>query len=111
MSIVVRHVEKVFGTQHALRGVSLEVGRGEVVGLLGPNGAGKSTLMRLLTGYMPPTSGRVEVCGLDVVDHPLETKRRVGYLLALGHVRAGIVDVCGGAASFDRAKATCRTRD
>jgi ABC-2 type transport system ATP-binding protein len=80
MSIVVRHVEKVFGTQHALRGVSLEVGRGEVVGLLGPNGAGKSTLMRLLTGYMPPTSGCVEVCGLDVVDHPLETKRRVGYL-------------------------------
>ncbi|MDA0728809.1 MAG: ATP-binding cassette domain-containing protein [Bacteroidetes bacterium] len=80
MSIVVRQVEKVFGTQRALQGVSLEVGRGEVVGLLGPNGAGKSTLMRLITGYMPPTSGSVEVCGWDVVDHPLEIKRRLGYL-------------------------------
>jgi ABC-2 type transport system ATP-binding protein len=80
MSIVVRQVEKVYGSQRALRGVDLEMHTGEVVGLLGPNGAGKSTLMRLITGYLPATSGRVEVCGFDVADHPLETKRRVGYL-------------------------------
>ena len=61
-------VEKTFGTQRALKGVSLRCDRGEVVGLLGPNGAGKSTLMRLITGYLPATSGRVEVCGFDVSD-------------------------------------------
>lgn len=80
MSILVDNVSKVFGAQRALNGVSLTLGRGEVVGLLGPNGAGKSTLMRLITGYLPPTEGRVEVCGFDVMDAPLETKRRVGYL-------------------------------
>ncbi|MEE2919292.1 MAG: ATP-binding cassette domain-containing protein [Bacteroidota bacterium] len=80
MSICVESVEKTFGTQRALKGVSLRCERGEVVGLLGPNGAGKSTLMRLITGYLPATAGRVEVCGFDVSDAPLETKRRVGYL-------------------------------
>ena len=80
MSILVDNVSKVFGAQRALNGVSLTLNRGEVVGLLGPNGAGKSTLMRLITGYLPPTEGRVEVCGFDVMDAPLETKRRVGYL-------------------------------
>ena len=80
MSILVESVEKTFGTQRALKGVSLRCDRGEVVGLLGPNGAGKSTLMRLITGYVPATSGRVEVCGFDISDAPLETKRRVGYL-------------------------------
>ena len=80
MSILVNNVSKVFGAQRALNGVSLTLDRGEVVGLLGPNGAGKSTLMRLITGYLPPTEGRVEVCGFDVMDAPLETKRRVGYL-------------------------------
>ena len=80
MSIVVNNVSKVFGRQRALSGVSLTLERGEVVGLLGPNGAGKSTLMRLITGFLPPTEGRIEVCGFDVMDSPLETKRRVGYL-------------------------------
>jgi ABC-2 type transport system ATP-binding protein len=80
MSIAVHEVEKRFGEQRALKGVTLRLEKGEVVGLLGPNGAGKSTLMRLVTGYLPPTSGRIEVCGFDVMDHPLETKRRVGYL-------------------------------
>jgi ABC-2 type transport system ATP-binding protein len=80
MSILVESVEKTFGTQRALKGVNLRCERGEVVGLLGPNGAGKSTLMRLITGYLPATSGRVEVCGFDVSDAPLETKCRVGYL-------------------------------
>lgn len=80
MSIAVHDVEKKFGEQRALKGVSLRLEKGEVVGLLGPNGAGKSTLMRLVTGYLPPTSGRIEVCGFDVMEQPLETKRRVGYL-------------------------------
>lgn len=80
MSIVIQEVQKKFGQQLALNGVSLRMTKGEVVGLLGPNGAGKSTLMRLVTGYFPPTAGRIEVCGFDVSDQPLETKRRVGYL-------------------------------
>jgi len=80
MSIWVDSVQKRFGTQLALNGVKLRIGKGEVVGLLGPNGAGKSTLMRLVTGYLPPTEGRVEVCGFDVAEAPLETKKRVGYL-------------------------------
>lgn len=80
MSIAVHDVEKRFGEQRALKGVTLQLEKGEVVGLLGPNGAGKSTLMRLVTGYLPPTSGRIEVCGFDVMEEPLETKRRVGYL-------------------------------
>jgi ABC-2 type transport system ATP-binding protein len=80
MSIAIEGVEKRFGEQRALKGVNLRLNRGEVVGLLGPNGAGKSTLMRLVTGYLPPTSGRIEVCGFDVMEAPLETKKRVGYL-------------------------------
>ena len=80
MSIWVDNVQKRFGTQLALNGVELRIGKGEVVGLLGPNGAGKSTLMRLVTGYLPPSEGRVEVCGFDVAEAPLETKKRVGYL-------------------------------
>ena len=80
MSIWVDNVQKRFGTQLALDGVELRIGKGEVVGLLGPNGAGKSTLMRLVTGYLPPSAGRVEVCGFDVAEAPLETKKRVGYL-------------------------------
>ena len=80
MSIWVDNVQKRFGTQLALNGVELRIGKGEVVGLLGPNGAGKSTLMRLVTGYLPPSEGRVEVCGFDVAEAPLESKKRVGYL-------------------------------
>ncbi len=80
MSIWVDNVQKRFGTQLALNGLELRIGKGEVVGLLGPNGAGKSTLMRLVTGYLPPSEGRVEVCGFDVAEAPLETKKRVGYL-------------------------------
>lgn len=80
MSIVIQNVSKEFGNQRALGGVTLTLNRGEVVGLLGPNGAGKSTLMRIIAGYLPPTSGHVEVCGFDVMDAPLEAKRQVGYL-------------------------------
>ncbi|MEZ7837283.1 MAG: ATP-binding cassette domain-containing protein [Flavobacteriales bacterium] len=80
MSINVKHATKVFDGQAALNDVSLKVPSGQVLGLLGPNGAGKSTLMRLISGYLPATSGYVEVCGFDVDSEPLETKKRIGYL-------------------------------
>ncbi|MBI3019000.1 MAG: ABC transporter ATP-binding protein [Deltaproteobacteria bacterium] len=64
----------------AINHVSFEVERGEIVGLLGPNGAGKTTTMRILTGFMPATSGTAEVCGFDVFEAPYEVKKRIGYL-------------------------------
>jgi ABC-2 type transport system ATP-binding protein len=78
--IRIQNVSKRFGEQWALKGVNLEVPTGQVLGLLGPNGAGKSTLMRLITGYLPPSEGSVEVCGFSVETHPEETRKRVGYL-------------------------------
>lgn len=78
--IRVESVTKEYGRTRALDHVSFNVMRGEIVGFLGPNGAGKTTTMRIITGYMPPTEGRVEVAGLDVVTHSLEVRRRVGYL-------------------------------
>ena len=71
---------KAFGAKRAVDGVSFAVERGEVLGFLGPNGAGKSTTMRMITGFMPPTEGRITVGGHDVVDSPLEAKRLIGYL-------------------------------
>lgn len=78
--IQVKDVSKFYGAFPAVRGVSFEAAPGQVVGLLGPNGAGKTTTMRILTGYMPPTEGRAIVAGFDVLDQPLEAKRRTGYL-------------------------------
>lgn len=71
---------KRFGPVHAVEGVSFAVGRGEVLGFLGPNGAGKTTTMRMLTGFIAPTSGTASVMGHDVVADPIEAKRRIGYL-------------------------------
>jgi ABC-2 type transport system ATP-binding protein len=71
---------KAFGAKRAVDGISFGVERGEVLGFLGPNGAGKSTTMRIITGFMPPTSGSVAVGGFDVVGSPLEAKRLIGYL-------------------------------
>ncbi len=78
--ILVENLTKAFGPKTAVDGVSFRVERGEVLGFLGPNGAGKSTTMRMITGYIPPTAGRAVVCGFDVVDQPIEAKRRIGYL-------------------------------
>ncbi len=78
--ILVENLTKAFGPKTAVNGVSFRVERGEVLGFLGPNGAGKSTTMRMITGYIPPTSGRAAVCGFDVVDQPIEARRRIGYL-------------------------------
>ena len=71
---------KAFGQKRAVDGLSFSVERGEVLGFLGPNGAGKSTTMRMITGYLPPTAGRVSVGGHDVVEAPLQAKRLIGYL-------------------------------
>jgi len=71
---------KRFGDLTAVDNVSFGVGRGEVLGFLGPNGAGKTTAMRMVTGYLTPTSGRALVCGYDVARDPIEVKKRIGYL-------------------------------
>src|SRR5918995_652935 len=78
--IRIENLVKTFGPKRAVDGVSFNVERGEVLGFLGPNGAGKSTTMRMITGFMPPTSGKVTVGGHDVAESPLEAKRLIGYL-------------------------------
>ena len=78
--IEIRNLVKYFGTFAAVDDVSLSVGAGTVLGFLGPNGAGKSTTMKMATGFLAPTSGSVAICGIDVATHPLDAKRRIGYL-------------------------------
>ena len=73
-------LSRVYGNRTALRSLTLRVEPGEVLGFLGPNGAGKSTTVKLLTGMIKPTHGRATVAGFDVVEQPLEVKRRVGYV-------------------------------
>ncbi len=78
--IEVDHLSKRYGTVTAVDDVSFRVEQGEILGFLGPNGAGKTTTMRIITGYMPATSGKAVVAGYDVFEQPLEAKRRTGYL-------------------------------
>jgi ABC-2 type transport system ATP-binding protein len=78
--ITCRNLTRRFGDFTAVDGLNLEVARGAICAFLGPNGAGKSTTVKMLTGLLAPTSGTVEVDGLDVVSHPLEIKRRIGVL-------------------------------
>ena len=78
--IEVKALTKAYGNFTAIEDVSFQVGKGEILGFLGPNGAGKTTTMRILTGFMPPTSGTVTVVGHDVVDKSLEARRVMGYL-------------------------------
>jgi ABC-2 type transport system ATP-binding protein len=75
-----RSLQKLYGSTHAVDGISFKVSRGEVVGFLGPNGAGKSTTMKMLTGYLRPTAGQALVGGIDVEEDPLAAKRMIGYL-------------------------------
>jgi len=78
--IKIQHLSKSFNGKLAVDDLSLEVGQGEVLGFLGPNGAGKSTTMRMITGFIPPTSGSISVCGFDVLKDPISAKRKIGYL-------------------------------
>ena len=84
--IRIENLTKRFGEQEAVRGISLEIQPGQLVGLLGPNGAGKSTTLRMLTGMLAPTSGRAEVCGFDILTRSIEIKRIVGYVPESGAV-------------------------
>lgn len=78
--IEVRNLSKNYGDRPAISSLNFSVRKGEVVGFLGPNGAGKSTTMKIITGYMAPSSGEVKVAGFDVFENPIEVKRRIGYL-------------------------------
>lgn len=80
MSVIVSNLSKIYGHQKALDNVSFSVNRGEILGLLGPNGAGKSTSMKIITCYVPPTSGNVLVANHDVSEQSMEVKKLVGYL-------------------------------
>jgi ABC-2 type transport system ATP-binding protein len=78
--IDVQSLTKDYGSRRAINGISFKVERGEVLGFLGPNGAGKTTTMRIITGFMPPTSGTVSVAGFDIFRQSIEARRRIGYL-------------------------------
>jgi ABC-2 type transport system ATP-binding protein len=80
MSIEVKNLLKVYGEQKAVNNISFKIDKGEIVGFLGPNGAGKSTTMKIITGYLQETGGSAFVCGKNVADDPLETKKKIGYL-------------------------------
>ena len=80
MSIKVNHLSRQYGQQMAVNDISFEVNEGEIVGFLGPNGAGKSTTMKIITGFLPPTTGTALVGGKSITDHPLAVKKKVGYL-------------------------------
>jgi len=79
-AIEVSHLVKTYAGVTAVSDISFTVAQGEIVGFLGPNGAGKSTTMRILTGYLPATSGSVRICGISVASQPDEVKRRIGYM-------------------------------
>ena len=78
--LTVSNLKKDFGSLQAVKDVSFTVEKGEVLGFLGPNGAGKSTTMRMITGFIPPTSGTATICGYDIITDPVAAKRCMGYL-------------------------------
>ena len=78
--IEIQNLTKHFGHIKAVENISFTVNKGEILGFLGPNGAGKTTTMRVLTGYFPPTNGKVRVAGYDITETPMEVKKRIGYL-------------------------------
>jgi len=80
MSIIIENVTKLYGEQKALNDVSFEIAQGDIVGFLGPNGAGKSTMMKIITGFIPQTEGKVSVNGLDTLTNSIEVRKMIGYL-------------------------------
>ena len=75
-----KNITKYYGDFPAVTNISFKIEKGEIVGLLGPNGAGKSTTMKMITGFMPPTSGELSVGGNDIVTQSIEARRKIGYL-------------------------------
>lgn len=80
MSISVTNLSKNFGAQKAVNDISFKIGKNEIVGFLGPNGAGKSTTMKMISGFLKPDNGSIEVCGISVQNQPTDTQRKIGYL-------------------------------
>ncbi len=80
MSVIVENLTKIYGSQHAVDNISFEAKKGEILGFLGPNGAGKSTTMKILTCFIPQTSGKATVCGFDVEKDAMELRKKIGYL-------------------------------
>ncbi|MEA2107217.1 MAG: gliding motility-associated ABC transporter ATP-binding subunit GldA [Bacteroidota bacterium] len=80
MSIQVKDLTKIYGTQKAIDQISFEIKTGEIVGFVGPNGAGKSTTMKILTGFIPPSSGKAQINNLDLIENSLEIRKHIGYL-------------------------------
>jgi ABC-2 type transport system ATP-binding protein len=80
MSISVQSLTKIYGTQRAIDSLDFTINKGEIVGFLGPNGAGKSTTMKIITGFISATEGSAKIAGIDVNEHPIEVKKRIGYL-------------------------------
>ena len=78
--IEVQNLTRVFGLKKAVDNISFNLSKGDILGFLGPNGAGKSTTMRMLTGYLPPTAGKVTINGYNVAENPIEVKTKIGYL-------------------------------
>jgi ABC-2 type transport system ATP-binding protein len=79
-SVEISHLRKDFGRFTAVSDLSFTVKQGEVLGFLGPNGAGKSTTMKMITGFLTPTSGTAKICGFDILSQPIEAKKKIGYL-------------------------------
>jgi len=80
LSVQVQNITKTYGTQNAVDDISFSVGEGEIVGFLGPNGAGKTTTMKIITGFIPQSKGEAHVCDLNVGEHPIATRKNIGYL-------------------------------
>lgn len=80
MSVSVSNLSKIYGKQHAVDNISFDISKGEIIGFLGPNGAGKSTTMKILSCYLPQSSGTAKVCGFDTLKEPMEVRKKIGYL-------------------------------
>ena len=78
--IELKNITKYYGNFPAVTDISFKIERGEIVGLLGPNGAGKSTTMKMITGYIPPTSGELTIDNYDIVQESIEARKKIGYL-------------------------------
>ena len=114
--IEVQDLTKSYGTVTAVNHISFTVNQGEILGFLGPNGAGKTTTMRILTGYMPATSGTARIAGLDVFNDSLEVRRHIGYLPEAPPVYpdmtvAGYLDFVARIKNVDPGKRAARVTD